>query len=577
MALPDDGTDNGHKSTPVLSIDQGKWSEQAQAGELAFHKRPNFRTNDEGFSAGNKSFWEGLGYTSDMFHDKVVIDIGAGSRLRGKFFEGAKLVSIEPLADQFIKDIKWCDLNQSEVHSIPAEEFVDSLEQMADFVFSVNVLDHCYDFVKIVNNIYRYLKPGGTALLSFDCHHRVDALHPIIVNESIASEIFINTGFVNEKYVRTSSYHKSIAVYAATFWLKRYPVQNRMVALSEMQHGEIGKNRTSDQESTADPLQQFKSLYPLFWRRRPIKNFPVTDKIFARLDSVDVERAHRIITEEIMDPAELSEILNAANGNKYKYKTSLLTYANHFRSDHFNKKTLMSAANPPADVPSMTRQNIFCGDLYAPDVLVETLEECGITITDGLDILDFGCSSARVSRNLYAAYPQTNWWGCDPQAPAVKWAQENFPSLKLSINNESPPLEYPDSKFDGSFAFSIWSHFNEAVAVEWLDEIHRVTKKNGFLFLTTCGMTTIETLIKRHPPQWSKERIRNVFSQLVGNGFFFEETYSDTKNFALDTKKYGMAYFIPDWIMEYIPGKWALLNYKAARSGHQDAYVLRKV
>lgn len=323
------------------------------------------------------------------------------------------------------------------------------------------------------------------------------------------------------------------------------------------------------------PLEKWKSTYPLYWKRSPISKSIVTSKIFARINDLDIQNALNAI--EINCGLDERRRIEDKASNKRLYMIDILTRGNHYLPEMFNSKTLMSAANPPVSVPSMTRVEIFAGDLYAPDVLAETLLEAGFDISNQKRILDFGCSSARVLRNLYAAYPEVSWYGCDPQSKAIEWAEENFPQLKLLCSKEEPPLEYGDSQFDGCFAFSIWSHFSEKMAVAWLDEMHRITKKGGFLFLTTCGFNTIATLIERHPQRWPAHRVDDVFGKLISDGFVFEEEYKDLKNFALDTSKYGMAYFIVDWILSLMIGKWSLRSFHPARSGHQDVYVLEKV
>ena len=327
---------------------------------------------------------------------------------------------------------------------------------------------------------------------------------------------------------------------------------------------------------TVHMLEKYKGIYPLYWKKSPIKEFIVTNSLYSKITSTDETLALDAIEKNIGSKVRQEVESNAVN-KKWKYKEDILKYGNHFLPDVFNSKTLMSAANPPDDIPSMTRLPIFVGDLYAPNVLIESLKEVGISLSKNQSFLDFGCSSARVLRNLYAAFPDINWYGCDPQKPAITWASDKFPSLKLSHSNEDPPLDYGDSSFDGCFAFSIWSHFSEKMAVKWLDEMYRITKKGGFLFLTTCGVNTIDTLINRHPPRWPDKRIDYVFKNLLSNGFLFENEYGEVQNFALDPNKYGMAYFIIDWIVSYIPGKWSLKGYKPARSGHQDVYILERI
>lgn len=142
--------------------------------------------------------------------------------MRAKFFDGAHIIALEPLASKFIIEVPWCDLNDAhEVYSEPAEKLISSLVGKVDFLFSINVLDHCYDFEIIVRNAFQYLKKGGKACLSFDCHSKTDKLHPIIVNEKVATSILFDSGYVINQFRRTSSYHKAIADYSITYFLTK--------------------------------------------------------------------------------------------------------------------------------------------------------------------------------------------------------------------------------------------------------------------------------------------------------------------------------------------------------------------
>lgn len=206
----------------VLKVTTEKWSSEAQAGELAFHKRPNFRSDEQGFNEANARLFKSFAYKEDQFAGKTVVDLGAGSKLRGKFFKDSQMVAIEPLASKFMEEIPWCDLKDAnEVYSEPAEKLIEGLVGRADLLFSINVLDHCYDFEIIVANILKYLKVGGKTCLSFDCHSKVDKLHPIIINEKVATQIFFNTGFQINQFRRTPSYHKAIADYSITYFMTK--------------------------------------------------------------------------------------------------------------------------------------------------------------------------------------------------------------------------------------------------------------------------------------------------------------------------------------------------------------------
>ena len=141
-----------------------------------------------------------FGFQPDDYAGKTVVDVGAGSMLRTKFFRDARLVVVEPLADRFLAEIKTTDLRDAdEVHSRPAEQLVESLVGTADLVMSINVLDHCYDFEKIARNIGLYVKPDGVAFLSFDMHAEADEMHPLSLTEETCTPLFANAGLSIEK------------------------------------------------------------------------------------------------------------------------------------------------------------------------------------------------------------------------------------------------------------------------------------------------------------------------------------------------------------------------------------------
>jgi len=184
----------------VKSLEK-EWREDAQTFEFNFHKVNEFRQS-QAFITETERLLISFGFTYTDYEDMSVIDLGAGSKLRSKFFAKAKIIAVEPLADRFINELAWCDLQDSwKVYSQPAEFFIKELEQSANFIMSINVLDHCFDFPKIVKNMYRYLVPGSLAFISFDKHLETNIGHPLILTENICSKIFIDCGFYIEKFI----------------------------------------------------------------------------------------------------------------------------------------------------------------------------------------------------------------------------------------------------------------------------------------------------------------------------------------------------------------------------------------
>jgi hypothetical protein len=204
------------------SIDRDQWMAKAQQGELAYHISPNWRQDQALFESKNVVFFRQFGFSPDDYCARTICDYGAGSKLRAHFFKDAHIIAIEPLANEFVSNIPWCDLKTAhELYAKPAEEQLPELLDKVDFLFSINVLDHCYNFERAVDNATSYVKQGGRVFLVFDCHEIPDELHPIVVNESICVDMFYRKGLVIEKMIRIEPFHSEIAKYALAFDIKK--------------------------------------------------------------------------------------------------------------------------------------------------------------------------------------------------------------------------------------------------------------------------------------------------------------------------------------------------------------------
>jgi 2-polyprenyl-3-methyl-5-hydroxy-6-metoxy-1,4-benzoquinol methylase len=145
--------------------------------------------------------FESFGFKPTDYENKLICDLGAGSRMRGKFFLNARQIIIEPMAEKCINEIQWCDFSDAEkVFSVPAEKEIIELKNKCDFLFSVNVLDHCFDFEKIIKNISSYMKPNSLAFLTFDSHFTTSVGHPLILTEKICEKIFKQNNLKIKKF-----------------------------------------------------------------------------------------------------------------------------------------------------------------------------------------------------------------------------------------------------------------------------------------------------------------------------------------------------------------------------------------
>lgn len=187
-----------------------QWQSTAQSGELEYHvsKKPK---PDRKLEKLNRLLFESFGFKADDFADKTVVDIGAGSHLRTRFFAGAQIHAVEPLADAYMEQIPWCELNHaSTIHAIPAEQRIDELAGKAELVVCINVLDHTYDPETILDNIHSYLHDNGHFLLSVDLHgETLDGMHPVELTDTSLAEMLIEQGFTIDHGYRYLSHRRS--------------------------------------------------------------------------------------------------------------------------------------------------------------------------------------------------------------------------------------------------------------------------------------------------------------------------------------------------------------------------------
>lgn len=215
---------NYTRKTHAIRYDRGKWKHAAQNGEFRFHLENEWRQSQR-FTNDTKKLLDYLGFNQLDYEGKTVIDLGAGSKLRTKYFTGARLIVIEPLASRFMREIKWCDLAEAErVYSTSGEEHIAECVNTADLVISINVLDHCYDFEAIIENIASYLKEDGLAFLSFDKHNRTDEMHPLILTETTCESVFRAKRLITVKHSKGAGevlQTYGSGDYCLNYWLKK--------------------------------------------------------------------------------------------------------------------------------------------------------------------------------------------------------------------------------------------------------------------------------------------------------------------------------------------------------------------
>lgn len=102
-------------------------------------------------------------------------------------------------------------------------------------------------------------------------------------------------------------------------------------------------------------------------------------------------------------------------------------------------------------------------------------------------ILDWGCGVGRITRHIPTVVPQALVYGCDANESMIQWNNENYPGITFTTINNFPPTLYAPAFFDLVFGFSVFTHIDAAMQLNWLAELHRILSPNGILLITTHG------------------------------------------------------------------------------------------
>jgi len=206
------------------------------------------------------------------------------------------------------------------------------------------------------------------------------------------------------------------------------------------------------------------------------------------------------------------------------------------------------------------------GDFYFSDMI------SGLYNIEPSDhVLDFGCSTGRVIRNLRSAF-NFNAYGCDPRAESIAFNKQNFTDVEWFQSNEAPPiLSNCVHKFDMVFAISVWSHFSPIMAKKWFDEFHKLLNPQGKLIFTTHGTRSvyhIHSRLKKMDDKPAEERLNT----LREGGFHYKPYPSGSD---LDSTHWGMAFISRKWLEETLSDRWTISSYLPGMAmENQDVYVL---
>lgn len=118
-------------------------------------------------------------------------------------------------------------------------------------------------------------------------------------------------------------------------------------------------------------------------------------------------------------------------------------------------------------------------------------------LTEYMHILDFGCGCGRLAR-MFKGHPH-KVSGCDIDPRHVKWVKENLDFMDVKLSHVTPPIPFENNEMDAVISISIFTHLTEKSQDDFLEELFRVTRPGGLLFLTVHGAQALKRACCEQP------------------------------------------------------------------------------
>jgi SAM-dependent methyltransferase len=174
----------------------------------------------------------------------------------------------------------------------------------------------------------------------------------------------------------------------------------------------------------------------------------------------------------------------------------------------------------------------------------------------GASILDWGCGPARVIRHMPSLIQNGSFYGTDYNRQSIAWCAANFTDIYFHSNDLMPGLVYEKEWFDLIYGISIFTHLSREAHEAWLNELIRVLKPGGIIFITLHGDSFREKLT----PQ---EKVIFDSDELVIRGQVTEGHRTFT---AFHPVKWVQIWTLRLTVAGHIPGG----------EGEQDVWILQK-
>lgn len=193
-------------------------------------------------------------------------------------------------------------------------------------------------------------------------------------------------------------------------------------------------------------------------------------------------------------------------------------------------------------------------------------------------ILEFGCSYGRLTRHLFSLVPDAQISGCDILPKEILWSRKKYPRGRFLVNQEKPPVSFPDAEFDFIYSYSVFTHLSEQNHLNWLKELSRILKPGGVMLHTVHSPVCLKRIQMFSPQRLDSYQLGGTVEQFLRSGKQYHYV-----PYGPDEPEYGLTILTKEYVSRIWPaqGNLRVLNFvenaiEAYPEGCQDLVLLMK-
>jgi MoaA/NifB/PqqE/SkfB family radical SAM enzyme len=199
--------------------------------------------------------------------------------------------------------------------------------------------------------------------------------------------------------------------------------------------------------------------------------------------------------------------------------------------------------------------------------------------------LDFGSGWGRVARLFMRDFDLCNIYGFEPNRAYCALARSLNPYICFLNGDFTPDGTLPRNRFDLVVSWSVFSHLSEPSAGDWLEELARVMRVDGYCVLTTWGARFLDDLAREHDRLargetdigWYQRELLRTASDLAEHRRKFDAgEFVWLNSYGVDL--FGTAFIHPEALLSIIRARrlpFELAGFDDRILG-QDAFILRR-